>query len=389
MIMAGECGISCPVDGGYLSYSPSIAGNAILLALFCLLVPITLYMGYLFRTPYFSAVLATGLAFDVVGFAGRVLLHGDRASQTYFTLSLLGTVLGPTLMTAAVFIILPHVLVVYGTHLSPCSPAIAEAGLCGLTCVALVIELVGVLFVAYGFKDVPRPQSVSIVAGGLAVQSIALFAASVLYFWFTMKLNSSRRVPDESYVCVYLSNRFCRFLRGLEVSTALLLACSVYRVIEMAGGIEGDLFQSERAFMVVNGAAPLVVCILLAVFHPGIAYGSSWDDTSPRRAKQPMHLPLQTSPFTHRTHFAYEPNIRQQFPARSRGPNRNLDSPHQGSGSGSGSAGLPATPRPSHKPPSPRAPSPRSTIATSKRHSGRSERKSHAQPGLVDSDMLW
>ena len=155
IIMAGDCGISCPVDGGYFSYSPSIAGNAILLALFSLLLPVTLYMGYLFRPPFFSAVLATGLAFDVVGFAGRVLLHGDRASQTYFTLSMLGTVLGPTFTAAAIFVVLPHVLAVYGDHLSPCRPSFVEAGLCSLTCVALVIELVGVLFVVYSFRDVP------------------------------------------------------------------------------------------------------------------------------------------------------------------------------------------------------------------------------------------
>ncbi|OAQ75446.1 RTA-like protein [Purpureocillium lilacinum] len=383
--MAGDCGISCPVDGGYFSYSPSIAGNAILLALFSLLLPITLYMGYLFRTPFFSAVLATGLAFDVVGFAGRVLLHGDRASQTYFTLSMLGTVLGPTFTAAAIFVVLPHVLAVYGDHLSPCRPSFVEAGLCSLTCAALVIELVGVLFVVYSFRDVPRSESAGIVAGGLAVQSAALFGASVLYFWFTLKLNSGRRVPDESHVSVYLSNRFGRFLRGLETATALLLVYSVYRVIEMAGGVDGDLFQSEKAFMVMNGAIPLAVCILLSVFHPGIAYGSSWDQTSPRRAKQPIQLPLQQQPLTHRTHYAYEPNIRHQFPARSRRPNRALDPPQ----AGSGSAGLPATPRPSHKPPSPRAPSPKSTIATSRRHSGRSERKSHVQPDLVDSDMLW
>ncbi|KAJ6443381.1 RTA-like protein [Purpureocillium lavendulum] len=162
--MAGHCGISCPVDGGYYSYSPSVAGNAILLAVFSLLVPVTLYMGYLFRTPLFSAAVATGILFDVVGFG--------------------------------------------------------------------------------------------------------------------------------------------RFLRGLEVATALLLAHSVYRVIEMAGGVEGGLFQSQSSFMVIDGAIPLAVCILLAVFHPGIAYGPSWDQTSPRQARKMVQLPLQEQPLTHRTHYA-------------------------------------------------------------------------------------
>lgn len=42
------------------------------------------------------------------------------------------------------------------------------------------------------------------------------------------------------------------------------------------------MFQSQVAFMIANGAIPLTVCVLLAVFSPGAAFGKAWGPTSLR-----------------------------------------------------------------------------------------------------------
>lgn len=152
--MAGDCGSSCPVAGGFYSYNPNVGGNVVMIVAYALLLPFVLYFGYRFRTTLFSAVLTAGLLLNILGFAGRVLLHGARDGQAYFTLSLLGTVLGPTFTTAAVFLVLPHVLTVYGEGLSPCRPILAETIPCGLAVVALVVEVVGIVLVAYGLNGV-------------------------------------------------------------------------------------------------------------------------------------------------------------------------------------------------------------------------------------------
>ena len=148
-MMAGDCGSTCPVEGGFYAYDPNVGGNAVLLATFALLVPVVLFLGIRFRTPVFSATLATGLLLAVAGFLGRILLHGSPRNQGLFFLSLLGTLLGPVCISAANFLTLPHILSVYGDHISPLQPVVAGVVLYGLAAVAAAVQVVGVAFTAY------------------------------------------------------------------------------------------------------------------------------------------------------------------------------------------------------------------------------------------------
>lgn len=152
--MAADCGSSCPVDGGWYSYDPSLAGNAFIVAAFAFLIPITLFLGVRHQTPFFASVLTTGIALEVVGFAGRILLHGARDDKISFLLSQLGTVLGPTLVASALFVTLPHILSVYGTHLSPIKPLVAAFTFYIFVVIVVVLQVVGVVFISGEFRNV-------------------------------------------------------------------------------------------------------------------------------------------------------------------------------------------------------------------------------------------
>ena len=148
--MAGDCTPNCPTGTAFLTYLPSVPGNAFVLAAFALLVPLTFFLGIRFRTPVFSAVLATGLLLELMGFAGRLMLHADVASQTAFGLFLLGTVLGPTLVSTALFDLLPHVFRLYGKEASALRPVYVAFFFGALALLAFVLQLVGVIFVSFG-----------------------------------------------------------------------------------------------------------------------------------------------------------------------------------------------------------------------------------------------
>lgn len=174
-------------------------------------------------------------------------------------------------------------------------------------------------------------------------------------------------------------------IEGMEAASVLLLGQTIYRIFEMIGGLNGTLFQSEPAFMLINGLVPFIVCLLLTFAHPGAAFGSSWASTSPRnRKRRGLPLPrLQTS-FNHAVHHRYDPNIRQQFSPSTQRPLREVKPPPT-----YGSYGLPSSPRPVNRPTSPMILSPISVRAVSvRRLSERSERWP-APADLVDSDILW
>jgi len=150
--MTGDCTEAnvCPVEGGFLSYQPSIPGNSVILAAYAAIIPIALVLGYRFRTLGFAVNLATGLCLEVLGFAGRLLLNGRRASQSFFSLYLLGTILGPSLIASAIFVVLPHVLLIYGAGVSPLRSGHAGLLFMALVVLSVVLEIVGVAFAVFG-----------------------------------------------------------------------------------------------------------------------------------------------------------------------------------------------------------------------------------------------
>ncbi|KAK4065161.1 uncharacterized protein Triagg1_8600 [Trichoderma aggressivum f. europaeum] len=174
--MASTCGSTCPTENGFFANDLNLGGSAILLAVFAFLTPVTYYLGYRFRTPGFSALMATGLSFEVFGFLGRVLLHESRDRQGYFALTLLGSTLGPVFMSGAMTSILPHLLVIYGQGHDRCQSILTTSFLFGLFIVSLILDIVGTVFVAYGYGGVSRDRSADIIAGGLGAQALSLFA---------------------------------------------------------------------------------------------------------------------------------------------------------------------------------------------------------------------
>lgn len=388
--MADDCGSTCPAADNFYSYDPSVGGNAVLLAAFAILSLVVPYLGFRSWTPLFSATLTTGLLAEVLGFVGRVLLHSTKNSRTYFFLFLFGTVLGPTFISASIFIVLPHILGIYGEPISPFRPLVAGLVFFSLIAVALIVELVGIIFVAYEFNNVSQSSGAKITAAGLGIQAAMLFACSGLHFWFTLGVSTQAENLDASHSQIYNSSRFKRFLMGMQVASVLLIVYSIYRIVEFAGGVTGTLYQNQTAFMIIGGAIPLIACIILTIFHPGTAFGDAWAATSPCRIKKRSRPPpIQPPPAAvHATHHRYDPDIRKQFsPISEKGLRNSVGPPELPAGS----PGLPANPRPLSKPSSPRSPA--HTVALSevaeRRISTRSERMSQTQRDLVNREELW
>lgn len=147
--MTADCDPTCPVETGFYNYDPSIAGNAVLLTAYGLLIPAVLYPGFRFSTIAFSVILALGLALDVVGFTGRLLLNRSPARQDFFALSLVGTILGPTFISGAVVLTLPRTLSLCGGNVSSLRRFFAALLLFASTAGAGILEVVGIVFVSY------------------------------------------------------------------------------------------------------------------------------------------------------------------------------------------------------------------------------------------------
>lgn len=153
---AGDCTlVTCPVEEGWFSSPPPIEGTAFMLAAFAALVPINLWVGARNRTAVYSLSMSIGLLLEVMGNTGKILIRNDLASKSYFVLSLLGTAAGPTLITAAIYTILPHILAIYGSDLStPLEPIWLSYFFFAFDGFTVAFQVVGCVFAAEGYNRV-------------------------------------------------------------------------------------------------------------------------------------------------------------------------------------------------------------------------------------------
>lgn len=158
------------------------------------------------------------------------------------------------------------------------------------------------------------------IAVSFGVQIVALLWFMGLRVWSILRMTYSRPGPDASHSRVYDSAQFRRFLMALDASAGLLLAFSIYRVLEMISGLRGSIFQQQVSFMIMNGVLPLACVILLTFFHPGDAFGGyAWSATSLRKANRNSAGPSASVGTSVRTtlaydaHIRYDPNIRSRF----------------------------------------------------------------------------
>lgn len=66
---------TCPLAYASVSYVPSLAANALYLALFSLLLVIQVFLGIRDRTWGFMVGLVGGLVLEIIGYVARVQLH--------------------------------------------------------------------------------------------------------------------------------------------------------------------------------------------------------------------------------------------------------------------------------------------------------------------------
>ena len=90
---------TCSVeDYGQIRYIPSLAGNAFYVALFALFLIVQLFLGVRYRTWGFLVGMFGGLALEIVGYLGRILLHFNVFDFNNFIIYIVCLTIGPAFL---------------------------------------------------------------------------------------------------------------------------------------------------------------------------------------------------------------------------------------------------------------------------------------------------
>ncbi|KAI0881831.1 RTA1-domain-containing protein [Annulohypoxylon maeteangense] len=281
----------------FLTYEPSLAGNAIFLAVFAVLIPVTFALGIKYKSSIFAATLNTGLALEVVGYIGRVLLHSSPNDRSYFILFLIGTVIGPTFICAAMFLVMPQIVTVYGDEFRSWRPGWYSYLFYALSTVSVVLELVGGILSTIRDDSGDIDTGVPILIAGLAIQ---LFALAIFIFHailFAIAVRTRHHALDIKFAGIYNSGSFKIFLLAFSLATLLLVVRTAYRLVVVAEGYGSSIAQSEILFLVLDGLMVLLASLLLLVFFPGRVLPDSQPQTMTRRISKTPLRPIRPAPY--------------------------------------------------------------------------------------------
>ncbi|ETS74634.1 hypothetical protein PFICI_13118 [Pestalotiopsis fici W106-1] len=263
-----------------LQYSPSLVGNAVLLALFAILIPISCLLGFRYHSIVFSTTIVTGLLLEIIGYIGRVLLSlRDNGTRADYALSQLGTVLAPTTISLAIFRLMPPIVAAYGEQYRPWRPTWHNVVFYAFIIICIILQAVGAILSTVFDNSILYNFGIRLLVAGLAIHLVSLFVFVILGFRFALAVRQRKGGWDRGMPAVHDTARFKSFLFGISLSTFLLVARTIYRTIAVARD-SSAIERSEVLFLVLDGALVFLATALLQILFPGKMLSTSWSDST-------------------------------------------------------------------------------------------------------------
>lgn len=187
--------------------------------------------------------------------------------------------IAPVFLTAAIYLCLSRIIVIYGTHLAPLKPrAVSLLFMCS-DFLSLVLQAAGGAIAETSTSDGDSGRSgIDIMIAGLLLQAISLVSFIGMWAWFQLRVRTRSGMEDQDAGKLSKRSRtaFKLFQGGLLLATISIIIRSIYRVAELWGGFSGNLWNDEIDFMILDGAMIALAVVVLTALHPGTALGKQW-----------------------------------------------------------------------------------------------------------------
>ncbi|KAH6873404.1 RTA1 like protein-domain-containing protein [Thelonectria olida] len=287
---------TCDLTLASFLYIPTLPGNASYAAIFGVLTIGQLYLGIRHKTWGYMAAMVLGLVLEIIGYVARVMLHNSPFNDDNFLMYLITLTIAPAFLSAAIYLCLSRIVVVYGAHLSRFKPRTYTIFFCTCDIVSLVLQGAGGGIAASADTADLTDLGKNIMLAGLAFQVVSLTVFAICSTDFAFRAYKGRTLWNREHLRLVNSKLFNAFLLGLVVATVTIFARSVYRCVELSGGFNGELFVKDEAlFMVMEGVMIVIACVCLTVLHPAICFQGAWHNAnfSFRSSKFIVEFPLR------------------------------------------------------------------------------------------------
>ncbi|OCB89125.1 RTA1-domain-containing protein [Sanghuangporus baumii] len=232
---------------------------------------------------WFLAMPCLCCVLEVAGWLGRFWSSFAPADLLPYTIQTVATVIAPTPLLAANFMILGMLIRCHYLHFSD-AIIFTSADI-----VALIIQAFGGAKASSAVSNGEDPEGgAHIMLIGIILQMVAITFYVLLASEFFVRFVTKRPVRMTSYLAVdpskkHLHTKMKIMIFGLGFSTVCIFIRTVYRTIELLNGFTGRIIRTQIYFNVLDGLMIVLATYCLNFLHPGYLLADAIEEE--RRAK--------------------------------------------------------------------------------------------------------
>jgi hypothetical protein len=217
----------------------------------------------------------------VIGYIARVMIHKSPFDQDDFLIYLITLTMAPAWITAAIYLCLSRIVIVYGETLSRFKPRTYTIIFCSCDILSLMLQSVGGAIAATANSESSINQGKNIMLAGLIWQVFSLVLFGICAGDFAMRVHKGKGSLNPRYVDLVTSKVFKCFLLGLVVASVTIFARCIYRSVELSGGFNSTLFVNDEAlFMVMEGVMIVIATSCLTFLHPALCLQNAFHESN-------------------------------------------------------------------------------------------------------------
>ncbi|KAJ7793298.1 RTA1 like protein-domain-containing protein [Mycena olivaceomarginata] len=258
-------------DDAQYGYIPHESIAIVFLTLFGISTLLHVGQATYYRTWWLLPTAALCGLTELLGWSGRLWSAISPTADTPFLIQISTTIMAPTPLLAANFMIFSRIIQQLGTSYSRLTPK-----WCTCDIIALVIQGVGGW---HGFqrrrsRRCQRCAGAHVMLGGIVFQFAVIVVFSILAVDTVQRYWRDRPVRFDSSQRGVLTARLKIMLSALRTRAHTEdLMCdfrSIYRLIELLGGWNGRIIHTEVYFNVLDGGMVVLAIFTFNFAHPGL-----------------------------------------------------------------------------------------------------------------------
>ncbi|KAK0201373.1 RTA1 like protein-domain-containing protein [Desarmillaria ectypa] len=239
----------------------------------------------------FPTIILAG-CLEILGWSGRFWSSISPGLSNPFMIQITATIIGPTPLVAANFLILGAIIRILGPVYSRLSPRAYSIIFVSCDIVSLVVQGGGggIASSASDRNDLQGAKLGSnVMLAGIVFQLVVITFYAILACEFLVRYKHNRPVSrlftrktrTDSLVTLSSPNpsrgvmdtRIKTMIFALAFNTLCLFIRAIYRTIELADGWNGRIILTEVYFNVLDGAMVVLAIYTLNLAHPGFLIG--------------------------------------------------------------------------------------------------------------------